>query len=1091
MGRRSPIHRNPRTLHMKALFQFVSSAFALLTLATAASAQLDLPDSPKPRPKDPGVDLPRAPRGDVAPNGTGGQRGGLELPGTNGSAASEAPAASGPVAPGAETPEAVLAGVRGLRSGVGAEVNRAGARLIDLGPEGLQAARAELSAETPGSLVAAARAMVMGGTALDRQRVRARLDGKVPRRAAAPLVDLLEGTEPPATRPGLLIELAENRSGGVRRAALDALRSTALGPAALLGLKASRYSEVREHAFTALGALDPAGVEVLGGPEALYNELFAGFDDTSTKVRLAAARGLAARVTSVDDALTADLIREGQSASPEGGRGGLALFALVEAEDRLGRALLPEDDALFLLILMRQGEPFTRAVAATALAGVGFRSSSEVEWLDDEVVVALIQGIAGESYFPEFSALQPATLRRLERITGQTFGAEGPVWKSWWSQNQVGFEALRAVLPATLAEHALIGVRWLDPRDGRAFRLLGQAAPQGDLGFPGPMLRLGPADSVRLTQTLLESGALSAERLPGLQGAKTGVEPQLVVSVGEASKGFRIGVGGDAEWVQPLVAVLDELEAANEWQLYPPSSEDLPEGVDFFDHESAWWHTERTHAERAERLAGLILENMRMHDPLDRSRHVDALGELSPGTLGTQHFEALADRFAEEDFLGERARELMYLALAAGLEGRESLTDDAAGRLLDVLVTQGGAGRTTLLTEVAEAARPDFARTLALDPRAELRGVAARALAGGQPTEEDKALLRQLLVDSSSSVEASAVLAIAEANLGEFQSSISERAQAGELTVRVAALRGLGLMGGSDAVAVLRSATIDSNLQVKLAGVQALADLADPRATTLLTQMFAGGDTSPFFAPARRGLLRIGEPAWDNLLVMARTDLHPAEREAMFVLSEQGVTEIMTTLLQNLTNNPGDTQLARELAILTGVDFGLEDDPAREWWVWHDGHRNQSALGWFADAANESMETSGELDFFTRGYSFEEGLLAGEGTAEGAEVLIEFLRTEPDGHLERRAVRELRRILNEWELSLPPAGRMRGQWCDVLLTRIPDVFEANARAAEARERLVEPGSQGPAVEDEQTPSELDQPEEAGVPIGAEQAADGA
>lgn len=1050
---------------MNALFQFASGAVALLTLSTLASAQLDLPDAPKPRPKDPGVDLPRTPRGDVAPGSTGGQRGGLELPGTSGTG--EAPAAGTPVAPaapGAETPESILASVRGLRSGVGADVNRAGARLIDLGPEGLQAARAELSAETPGSLVAAARALVMGGTALDRQRVRARLDGKVPRRAAAPLVDLLEGTEPPVSRPGLLLELTANRSGGVRRAALDALRTTSLGPAALLGLKTSRHSEVREHAYIALGGLDPAGVEVLGGPEALHNELFAGLDDTSTKVRLAAARGLAARVTGPEDALTADLLREAQSARAEGGRGALALFALVEAEDRLGKALLPEDDALFLLILMRQGEPFTRAVAATALAGVGFRSSSEVEWLDDEVVVALIQGIAGESYFPEFASLQPATLRRLERITGQTFGAEGPVWKSWWSQNQAGFEALRAVLPATLADHAKVGVRWLDPRDGRAFRLLGQAAPTGKLGFPGPLLRLGPADSVRLTQTLLESGALSAERLPGLQGVKTGVEPQLVVSVGEASKGFRIGVGGDSEWVQPLVAVLDELEAANEWQLYPPPSEDLPEGVDFFAHESAWWHADRTPEERAERLAGLILENMRLHDPLDRTRHVDALGDLPPGTLGAEHFEALADRFAEEDFLGERARELLHLALASGLADRAALTDDAAGRLLDVLVTQGGAGRTTLLTEVAEAARPDFARTLALDPRAELRGVAARALAAGEPTAEDKALLRQLLLDSSPSVEATAVLAIAEANLGEFQSSISERAQAGQLTVRVAALRGLGLMGGADAVAVLRSATIDSNLQVKLAGVQALADLADPRATTLLTQMFAGGDTSPFFDPARRGLLRIGEPAWDNLLVMARTDLHPAEREAMLVLSEQGVTEIMTTLLQNLTNNPGDTQLARELAVLTGVDFGLEDDPAREWWVWHDGHRNQSALGWFVDAATAYMETSGELDLFARGYRFEEALLAEDGTPEGAELLIEFLRVEPPSHLEQRALRELRRILNEWELSLPPAGRMRGQWCDVLLTRIPAVFEANARADEARERLAEPGAE-PADEE--------------------------
>ena len=69
---------------MKALFQFASRALALLALTAPLQAQLDLPDAPKPRPKDPGVDLPRAPRGDVAPGNTSGQRGGLELPGTTG-----------------------------------------------------------------------------------------------------------------------------------------------------------------------------------------------------------------------------------------------------------------------------------------------------------------------------------------------------------------------------------------------------------------------------------------------------------------------------------------------------------------------------------------------------------------------------------------------------------------------------------------------------------------------------------------------------------------------------------------------------------------------------------------------------------------------------------------------------------------------------------------------------------------------------------------------------------------------------------------------------------------------------------------------
>jgi hypothetical protein len=270
-------------------------------------------------------------------------------------------------------------------------------------------------------------------------------------------------------------------------------------------------------------------------------------------------------------------------------------------------------------------------------------------------------------------------------------------------------------------------------------------------------------------------------------------------------------------------------------------------------------------------------------------------------------------------------------------------------------------------------------------------------------------------------------------------------------------------MGGSNAVDILRLVVLDRDMQVKLAGAEALADLADPRGMTLLSQMFASGERGPFYTPARRGLLAIGEPAWDDLLNMARSSSHPASRSAMLLLSEQAVTEVMTTLLQVLTDNPNDSQMARELAIMTGVDFAMEAEPAREWWVWHDAERGKTALGWFVTAANKHVETSGALEFLAAGLTFTEADLADDGTERGAEALIEFLRLELPSHLQTRALRELRRILDEQRLTLPPKGRMRDDWCDKLHSRIPAVFEAKAHAADARERLKRPEPAPPEV----------------------------
>nr|MBC8451552.1 hypothetical protein [Planctomycetota bacterium] len=79
--------------------------------------------------------------------------------------------------------------------------------------------------------------------------------------------------------------------------------------------------------------------------------------------------------------------------------------------------------------------------------------------------------------------------------------------------------------------------------------------------------------------------------------------------------------------------------------------------------------------------------------------------------------------------------------------------------------------------------------------------------------------------------------------------------------------------------------------------------------------------------------------------------------------------------------------------------------------------------------------------------------LRGPGTLAGATSLVELLRVDAPKHLVSRATRELKRLVGQDLGSLPPPGRLRAEWCDVLLTRLPTVFENKAAKAALKATL--------------------------------------
>ncbi|MDF1799546.1 MAG: HEAT repeat domain-containing protein, partial [Planctomycetota bacterium] len=919
-------------------FKSLLALIGAVLLAGPAAAQLDLPDAPKKSGKEAGVDLGKRPRGDVAPGPKRiGADGAPDLGPRTGPAAGATPEAEIPaVAVPVGAAEAIFGHLATLSKPDDGLIDEASRSLASMGLEGYDACRAALERDEPAVLLAAAKTLLDGGAQTDRYMVLRRFERKLPSRAAAAAVALV-GTLPAEEAVAELVTLCDHRQGTMRRSAADALaaRDEGLTTSAMLKLAGSSRSDTRRMAYTMMAGIDR--------PE-LDEYLLLGLEDSTARVAWEAAKALARRIDGPKDPLAKDLLEATRLRDFDDRRGAFALLAMAEAEDRLGTPLLPFGEATSLLIQLRSGSPFVAASCAVSLAGLGFRAETEVNWLDLEVTNALVQSVAGDLYFPEFAIVRGPALRRLSQLTGRNFGDDGPRWREWWVGNAKEFRALRAVIPLEPGDHPGLEVRWFDPAEARSFRLLGSLASPDAEPFVGLTMRLVPDESARLYRVLEEAGLFSAERLPGLLGRPTGVEPRLEVRHGRYVKAFRFGFGTDTKWLDTVVEELDSLEAGAAWQLYPSREHGLSTGgrEAFFRAEAPWWTAERSEPERARRLAELVIDHMGLLAPEDREGPLARLAELQAEhqLIRPEDFEPLAELLAEESFFGKRARDLLSLALAAGadplLEGHLSVA--SAGSLIDLLFVGGDAMRYEPLSLVLARAPRSLQHEAARDPRPGIRAVAASVLAVEKPEvqADTHELLAALLADGELEVESAAVMAVSAAGLHQYRNEVFLRARVGNPLVRVAALRGVAQLGGSGALEILRTAVLENEPMVRVAAAEALADLADPESAMILTQMLAGGERGPFFSSARRGLQRIGEPAWDGLLVLARSRTSPARLEAALMLSEQGVPEVASILMTMLTEDPSLTVVARELAILTGRDFRGQPDPAGAWWSWSD-----------------------------------------------------------------------------------------------------------------------------------------------------------
>lgn len=685
------------------------------------------------------------------------------------SAEKSAPAAASPATraggnPAADPASFILGEVRKLTNVDDTLAMRAVDSLLALGPDGIAAARESLSAPEAPVVLTGARVLLRSKDPADADLVFQRMREPLPVAAGAPLLELLVKTDPIRASPAFLAEMLEHPHVGVRAAAEKHLAAQAKPEtlALLAGPLASKRSDTRCKAVQIASAID--------GPESTQI-LLERVADPSATVASAAVDGLADRNDpDLDGKLIGLAFRDRWVLRP----GACALVAIVEREDRAVRPILLDAHVEPLLAGLQSNDPFLSGACAAALAGIGFRSrdTKNTAWLDQGVVDRLVSAVSGRQFHSDLPLLQGPALRRLELLTGQGIGTDGPRWVEWWLHAREGFFARRAWLDMTPDGAPRIAVRYKQtgsaPQD---FAVQGPRYDEGSPEIPGASERIlgGAGDLVRLTESqardlvaaLDREGIFGPDRLPGVHGLRGSGERLLEIAIGaspgsshgERGKTFIFGPGVSEPWFERIAALAQELEDRGRWQHYPDPARHAT-AADLWKEQSAWWAEEHSPIERALRMKQLVLVALPSLTGPSRERAIAEVERLyaTDHAAEPQDFASLYRALSSEAYWSETAHKLLDLALAAsrapGAIGAEppapaepsvgpaapdakprELTADEAKPLVDLLVEKLSTAPPDQLAHVFARTGPGFATMMAGDPRPAVRAAAARALA--------------------------------------------------------------------------------------------------------------------------------------------------------------------------------------------------------------------------------------------------------------------------------------------------------------------------------------------------------------------------
>jgi len=896
--------------------------------------------------------------------------------------------------------------------------------LVALGDPGFTAARMALGSDNAVVAMSAIRVLLRSGRPEDADLVQRRFLTRLPAREATAMLREWTTLDPVRATPRFFAALLEHPQNVVRGAAEKALEPMmdADVVSALEGALASKVSDARQRALNLVTLVDdPLVLDVLLGmlsdPKATI-----AWSAVSTLADLSDAR--------LELELLAKAFGDRWILRPNA----YALLAVVEREDRHLVPLLGETHVESLLRGLGSSDPFVAGTCATALAGIGFRAADPrgTDWLDRDVPDRLIATISAPTFFNDYSSLQIPALRRLKDISGVSFGADGPRWAGWWVEARAHFRASRASMFVAEGEESGLS---LDFRDGglepAAFTLLGPAvsvaAGEDRLG---ETFYLTASESREFVDLMRREAILSSSCLPGIRGARADLGRRLEITVAGQGKTFAFGPDASEPWFERAVGMARSLRDRNQWQRFPNPEEHVSRHA-LWEAQAAWWTEESDPFMRTLRLKELVLDYLLAVPPFERNAGIRALREMQPDAFSLEDVGALLEILRGEAFYVERGRDLFALALHAlglPLDADRPLELDATARaeterIIETLHQVFGADAAEDIGTVLALEGRERVRAAAADPRPLLRAVAAQILSR-EPDAADLEALMALLADPVERVEIAAVLALGGNRVEAARTELLLRARAGTTAVRVAALDAIGRLGGEGVRDVLTVSLSHADPEIKAAAAIGLARLEDPQTVPLLVSILRQGPEAAAYEEVRKGLLRLGPLAWDELFVALRSPNTVSQREAALLLAYQGVADSASVLMRLLTLDAADRLVSRELTILSCLDYSEEPQPAQAWWTWWDGVRHDDSLLWFRAALEKRGVTTPSAEEFE-----------GEGSLETVRFLIEVMK-RPESHLVERARRELERRLGRELGKLPEDAAERAVWLDTLYETI-------------------------------------------------------
>jgi HEAT repeat protein len=504
-----------------------------------------------------------------------------------------------------------------------------------------------------------------------------------------------------------------------------------------------------------------------------------------------------------------------------------ALLALVEDEDLHGgcRLALDATRKAALQNWLKGTDPFLRGTAAIVLTNVCWVSKDEADrrLADTSLVPLLIDAVAGGTFYPDYSTLEPLVWRKLQRLSGRSYGADALAWKRWWTSVGSSFRAERALAslePGMESDLCLCLQRFRDGRMEWSLQL--DAVAERALADGGTWLE--PEALAEIVQ-MLRSQDLLGQRGLSADSTRTGTEWHVIVALPQMRARFeRIEAPTPSSAVQALTECAERLAAERAWQQFLMGE---------------------TPAAKAEALR---TSSAKLQALSDRERRMEAIAELALGSfvsLDSRARVTAAGLLANmpEAWLNAAAGRIAQTALEAGLDGQGEkhlavtavvrASSKARQSLLAQAALVSGREGETLLQQLCEALpREELGLALASDA-APVRAAAAGALGrrGGEGAAER---LIAGLRDDDGAVRAACLGALAALRDPRSPQLLEELVAGTDATLRVRAIGALGMVMGEQGVARAMQCWRDGGIAERAAVLKSLAAAAGPRAAEAL-----------------------------------------------------------------------------------------------------------------------------------------------------------------------------------------------------------------------------------------------------------------